>query len=217
MTKTLTVPSEMQTAARPQLTETMLDALREIGNIGAGNAMTSLSMMVDARIDMSIPDVGVVPLSAFTSMAGREEAVSVGIYMPVEGDVPGHIAILLPEAGAMRLVDQLMCQPPETTTALGAMECSALMEVGNIFISSYLVAIGGMTGLNLVASPPAMALDMSAAILSMLASAVAQLDDDVLTIVSKIDERLQGVDGVFIFVPEPGSLSILLRALQIEG
>ncbi len=195
----------------------MLDALREIGNIGAGNAMTSLSTMVDARIDMSIPDVGVVPLSAFTRMAGREEAVSVGIYMPVEGDMPGHIAILLPEAGAMRLVDQLMCLPLGSTTELDEMECSALMEVGNIFISSYLVAIGGMTGLNLVASPPAMALDMSAAILSMLATAVAQDDDEVLTIVSRIDERLQGVDGSFIFVPEPGSLAILLRALQIEG
>ena len=76
--------------------EICLDALREVGNIGLGNAMTALSTMIDQGVDMSVPRVGVVPLSQFAEMAGGEESVAACIYMPVEGEVSGHVAFLLP-------------------------------------------------------------------------------------------------------------------------
>src|SRR5579883_230705 len=90
------------------LNDISLDVLREVGNIGAGNAMTALATMVDHRVDMSIPQVGIVPLSKFTEMAGGSEAVAVGVYMPVTGDAPGHVAFLLPERSACHLTDQLL-------------------------------------------------------------------------------------------------------------
>jgi chemotaxis protein CheC len=200
-----------------QLNADCLDALREVGNIGAGNAMTALATMVDHRVDMSVPQVGVVSLGEFTQMAGGPEASAVGVYMPVTGDAPGHVAFLLSEESACRLTDELLGRELGTTTDLGEIERSALTEIGNIMASSYLIAICELTGLNLYSSPPALAVDMTAAILSTIAAAFASLDDQALTVTTRIREGLGKVDGFFIFVPESGSLSAILRALQMEG
>src|SRR5690348_13944841 len=100
------------------LTEVYLDALREVGNIGAGNAMTALATMIDCRVDMSVPRVGIVSLNQFTQMAGGSETLAVGVYMPVTGDAPGHVAFLLPERSACRLVDQLMGRQVGETASL---------------------------------------------------------------------------------------------------
>ncbi len=96
------------------------------------------------------------------------------------------------------------------------MAASAFMEIGNILASSFLTALCEMTGLDLRSSPPALAIDMTASILSAVAAVFADLEDDIVTIVTQIDEVFGIVEGYFIFVPEPGSLSVLLRALGLE-
>ena len=203
-------------SATSELNDIRMDTLKEVGNIGAGNAMTALATMVNHKVEMSIPRVGIVPLSEFAQMTGGPESLAVGIYMPVDGEAPGHVAFLLPDLSACRLADQILGQPLGTTTMLGEMEISVMMEVGNILASSYLVAIGEMTGLNLLSSPPAIAIDYTAAILSTIATAFATLEDQALTIVTHIGEEAGTIEGFFIYIPEPGSLSIILRALKME-
>ncbi len=198
------------------LNDLSLSALHELGNIGAGNAMTAFASMMDARVNMSVPRVGVVRLSDFAEMAGGPESISVGVYMPVTGDAPGHVAFLWPIECAMRLADQLLGSAPGTTQTLGEMECSALVEIGNILASSYLVAVCEMTGLALYSSPPALACDMTAAILGAVASACADTEDEALTVVTQIGESDIAVECYFIYIPEPDSLPILLRALMLD-
>ena len=197
--------------------EICLDALREVGNIGLGNAMTALATMIDQGVDMAVPHVGVVPLSQFADMAGGGESVSACIYMPVEGDVSGHVAFLLPEASAYALADHLLGLPPNTTMELDEIAESALMEIGNILTGSYIVAIGELTGLSLLASPPAFAIDMTAAILASIATTFAEDADMALTILTRIGKMDNGIEGFFMFVPEPGSLIKLFIALGMEN
>lgn len=199
-----------------EMNELSVSALKEIGNIGAGNAMTALATMLDHQVDMSVPQVGIVPLNKFAEMAGGADTISVGVYMPVEGDAPGHVAFLWPETAACHLADQLLGKPIGTTQSLEELDFSALTEVGNILASSYLVAIGEMTGLNLLSSPPAICRDMTAAILSEIAAAFSTVDDKALTITTHIGEEYGSVDGNFIYIPEPGSLKTMLHALQLD-
>ena len=198
------------------LDELCLDALKEVGNIGAGNAMTSLAIMLDKKVDMSIPRVGVMELYEFAQLAGGMENLAVGVYMPVAGDAPGHIAFILPFDSACHLIDQLMYLPPGTTQELDEIACSAILEIGNILASSYLVALCNLTGLNLLSSPPSLAIDMTASILSAVACAFADMGDKALTIVTQMEEDFGMVEGYFIYVPEPESLHSILRALQLE-
>ena len=197
--------------------EICLDALREVGNIGLGNAITSLSTMINQGIEMTVPHVGVVPLSSFAEMAGGAEAVAACIYMPVDGDISGHVAFLLQELSAYALADQLLGLPVGTTSELDEIACSALMEAGNILAGSYMVAISDMTGLSLLASPPAFALDMTAAILASIASTFAEEANTALTILTRIGNVGDRVEGSFVFVPEPGSLMKLFIALGMEN
>ena len=192
-----------------------LSALYEVGNIGAGNAMTALATMLEQRVVMSVPQVGVVSLAQFTHMAGGQETLSVGVYMPVGGDAPGHVAFLWTEESALRLADQLLDRSLGSTQMLGNLERSALTEVGNILTSSFLMAISEMTGLNLLPSPPVIAIDMTAAILSAIAAVFEAREDQALTILTRLGEAVGAVEGFFIYVPELYSLPVMLRALGL--
>lgn len=193
-----------------------LSALREVGNIGAGNAMTAFAEIVDQRVRMSVPTVDIVPIGRFAEISGGPSAATVGVYMRVSGEASGHVAFLWPETSAFRLAEQLLQCAPGEVLELGELERSALMEVGNILASSYLVAIGNLTGLQLLASPMAIAVDMSAAILSEIGVEVAMVADEAFIIVTHIGEAIDNVEGCFIFIPESGSLPLILRALQVE-
>ena len=67
------------------LSANQLDALREIGNVGAGNSATALSQVINRRIDMNVPKVSMVPLEAVPDLVGGPDAVVVGIFMRVYG------------------------------------------------------------------------------------------------------------------------------------
>ena len=205
------------TPVKQKLDAICLDALKEVGNIGAGHAMTSLAMLLDRTVDMSVPHVGIVALSDFVAMAGGPEAVSVGVYMYVDGEAPGHVAFLMPQRDAFRLVDQMTMQPDGTTRELDDMALSALKEMGNIMASSYLVAIGDMTGLNLLSSPPDLIADMTAAIVSTITAELVEDEESVLTIITEICHETGSARGSFTYIPQPGSLSLILRSLGLDA
>ncbi|CEK16492.1 chemotaxis protein CheC, inhibitor of MCP methylation [Chthonomonas calidirosea] len=203
----------------PKLTSEQLDAIREIANIGTGHAVTALATLTDWRIGMHVPCVDIVPLSHFLEILCRPEDEAIGIYLAVEGDAPGHVAFLLSQEGALKTADRLLGQPLGTTKVLGELECSALMELGNIIVSSFLMAISELTGLTLFTTPPAFACDVTASILSSLASMLAAtgtLQTDALTIVTNMEQREADLEGFFLYIPESNSLSIFLNALYGE-
>jgi chemotaxis protein CheC len=197
------------------LTELEVDALREIANIGAGNAVTSLAAMTGQAFDMSVPTFGVKCLDEYSDILGDQEALAVAVYMPVDGDVRGHGAFLFPYANACRLVDRVLGLPIGETLELGEMECSAVLELGNVIVSSFLNAMSEMTDLRLPAGLPALAVDMTGAILNSIASASPDLGDHGLTVMTRFAETDHPVHGVFVFIPEPSSLSTLFCALGI--
>lgn len=204
-------------AINKRVNEVQADALREVANIGMGNAVTALVSMTGQNFTMSIPAFGIVAMSSFESVTGDPEALSAAVYMPVEGDVAGHVAFLFPFKSACELADMLLYLPFGTTSELGELECSALMEVGNILVSSFLNALSDMTGLFLPASPPGIAIDMTAAILASIAAASPSLGDHALTIMTHLEDCEQPVEGVFVFIPEPDSLPVLFKTLGLES
>lgn len=199
------------------LTELHKDALREVANIGTGHAVTSLGAMTGEDFTMSVPAVGIVAMEAFETVVGDPEALAAGVYMPVQGDACGHVAFLFPYGCACGLADMLLGQPRGTTVELDEMELSALTEVGNVLVSSFLNAISEMTGLFLPASPPGIAVDMTGAILESIASASTDLGDHALTIMTRLSDCEHPVEGVFVFIPEPQSLPTLFSALGLEA
>ena len=193
-----------------------LDALREIGNVGAGNSATALSQIIQRKIDMSVPQVSILPLADVPDVVGGPDVMVAGVYLRVFGPAPGSILFLLPRESAFALVDMLMVREYGHTETLSAMDESALMEIGNILAGAYLNALSFFTNLTLLPSIPALAMDMAGAILSVILIQLGQMGDHALVIETEFSSEVEGVKGHFFLIPDPGSLSIILSAIGVK-
>jgi len=199
-----------------KLSALQLDALREIGNVGAGNSATALSQIIDRKIDMTVPQVAIMPLGDVPDVVGGPDAMVVGVFLRVYGLAPSSILFLLPRDSAFYLVDMLMGRSQGYTTTLSSMDESALMEIGNILAGAYLNALSHFTNLTLLPSIPALAMDMAGAILSVVLIQLGQMGDHALVIETEFTTEADGVKGHFFLIPDPGSLNTILTAIGVK-
>ncbi|MBP2629380.1 MAG: CheC, phosphatase, inhibitor of methylation [Firmicutes bacterium] len=198
------------------LSADQLDALREIGNVGAGNSATALSQIISRKIDMTVPKVEIMPLGDVPDVVGGPDAMVVGVFLRVYGLAPGSVLFLLPRDSAFYLIDMLMGKERGTTKNLDFMDESALMEIGNILAGSYLNALSHFTKLTLLPSIPALALDMAGAILSVVLVQLGQMGDHALVIETEFLSEDDGIRGHFFLIPDPGSLNTILAAVGVK-
>ena len=201
-----------------QLNDIQYDVLREIGNIGAGNATTALSQMLNQKMDMSVPKVALVPFNEISDVMGSEDQTVVGSMLGFEGDVEGMMMFLFDTKSAHHLVNTLMMRDKEDGVEEGAefsdMDMSALNEIGNIVSGSYLTAISKLTNLKMISTVPEMTIDMIGALLSVPASEFGKYGDKLLLIQSQFGE-LDFVNGYFLMIPELNSYDKLLESLGV--
>lgn len=195
-----------------ELNDLQYDVLREIGNIGAGNATTALATMINMKIDMSVPKVALLPFGEISGLIGSEEETMVGILLNFSGDINGMMMFLLHENSAHNLVNSLMGNPMDKTDPYTEMELSALSEIGNIITGAYLSALSGLTGLRIASSVPGLAIDMAGAILSVPAVEFGKVGDKVLLIQTRFGED-DFVNGYFILIPDLESYKVILSSL----
>ena len=139
-----------------------LDFLKELANIGTGHATTALSQMLGGRLfQLVVPDAQMLPFSEAAEYIGGQEQIVAGIFIVVSGDVGGYMAFLIPYDSAMVLVRLLT---GDDSRELNELARSALQELGNIMITSYLNALSKMTGFLLAPSVPGVAVDMAGAV-----------------------------------------------------
>ncbi|MGE5397864.1 MAG: chemotaxis protein CheC [Chitinophagales bacterium] len=199
-----------------ELSGLQLDALREIGNIGAGNAATALAVMVNSKIDMTVPQVSILPFDEVASTLGGADTLVVGIYLQVTGSANAKIVFLLPLDKAMALADMLMGRLAGSTGELGEIEMSAMAEVGNIISGTYLNALAMFTQLKLIPSVPAMAVDMTGALIDSILAQFGEIGDYVLVLETQFKKEQQDVVGHFLLLPEPGALDMILTSLGVN-
>ncbi|MGE5371335.1 MAG: chemotaxis protein CheC [Solirubrobacterales bacterium] len=199
-----------------QLSGMQLDALKEIGNIGAGNAATALAVMVNSKIDMTVPRVTVMPFDEVTERIGGAEKIVVGIYLGVSGSAKANILFLFEIERALALVDMLMGRQPGETVELDEIGWSAMQEVGNIISGTYLNALAMFTQLTLLPTVPMMGMDMAGAIIDAVLAQYGAVGDYVLALETEFTKGNQDVVGHFFLLPEPGALDVILKALGVS-
>ena len=210
----------MSDLSMDQLTHEYFDVLKELGNIGAGNATTALAELINCRVDMMVPQVRLLEFSEVGEMLGGEEQILVGIYLQVEGDVEGSMMFTLPQESGLHLVNKLMAGMlgiPEKNIEdmeFGEMEISAMKEVGNIITGAYLNALSSITNLKIYPSPPQLGIDYAGALLSVPAAEFGVMGDNILLIQTKFSDDID-LDGYFILIPDMDSYQKILHALGV--
>ena len=196
------------------VTQNYYDVLKEIGNIGAGNAMTALSQMLGCKIDMGVPQVELLDFSDVGNAIGGEEQIMVGVFLGVEGDITGSMLFLVEQKSAKYLINKVMMGMGDPGEEFTEMELSAMQEVGNIITGAYLNSLSTLTNLKIFPSPPALTVDMAGAILSVPAIEFGIYGDQILMIQSKFFDEVQ-IDGYFILVPDVESYKRILSSLGL--
>ena len=199
-----------------ELSSQYFDVLKEIGNIGAGNATTALAQMMGGKIDMSVPQVKLLDFKDVGDMMGGAEQIMAGIYLKVEGDIDGSIMFLLEQNSARHLVSKMMMQEEtDSDEPLDEIQMSALKEVGNIIAGSYLNSLAQMTNLKMIPSVPYLAIDMAGAILSVPAIEFGVMGDSMLLIETQFFDEIK-LSGYFILLPDLEGYAKILKALGIS-
>lgn len=204
----------MDNMSLEKVSKNYIDILKEIGNIGAGNAMTALAQMLQCKVDMKVPQVKLLPFSEVGALVGGEEQTMVGVYLGVEGDVTGSMMFLVETKSAKHLINKIMMGMASEGEGFSEMELSAMKEVGNIITGAYLNSLSTLTQLKIYPSPPDLTVDMAGAILSVPAIEFGIIGDNLLLIQSQFYDEVE-IDGYFILIPDLESYSKILTSLGI--
>lgn len=192
-----------------------LDVLREIGNIGAGNATTALAKLINAKIDMKVPRVALVDFPNLSTTIGNEEDLMVAVLVTLSGDIKGMMMFMMDRKSTVFLIEQMLAgSGMEVGEEFGDMEMSVIGELGNIISGSYLTALSSLLNMSIDMSIPYTAVDMAAAIISVPAIEFGKVGDEVLLIQTDFGDDFD-VNGYFILIPELESYGKILSSLGL--
>jgi chemotaxis protein CheC len=200
------------------LSEPQLDALREFGNIGSAHAATSLSMMICQEIEMRVPELEVVPLTAVSSFV-EPDGPAVGLYFQLlDGDCrpDGHVYLVFPEESALKVSDMLLMREIGTTHQITEEEQSALMEVGNVLLSSFGDAAAELLGITMLPSPPEYRFGMARQLIDDVARNVGSPASRAIVFKTALSDTARQIKGYFVLLPEPETLDHILELLEAK-
>ncbi|OGX51392.1 MAG: hypothetical protein A3G37_00935, partial [Omnitrophica WOR_2 bacterium RIFCSPLOWO2_12_FULL_46_30] len=159
-----------------------LDVLREVGTIGAGRAATALSELIAKKVEITVPEVSLIPIENVSNLLEERDKLFFVIDMEISGDVSGRIFLLFSPDDARILAGSLLGKPKEGLDLRDELLQSSLKESANILSGSYVSALADMTNLNILISSPSLAIDMVGAILDFIFIQIAQYSEDALII-----------------------------------
>src|SRR5690606_19622816 len=190
-------------------TDMQLDALRELANIGSGNAGTALSTMLGQPVDISVPAASALPLADAVEAAGDPETLATGVVLPIFGDIDATVVLLFPPDDEATLCTLLGVEPG-TEDGRGA-----LGEIGNILGCSYVNSLAEMTGLAIEPRPPETVADMVGAILASVLAVRADSTNLALVMDSRLIVEGQECELTFLLLPSLQGIDELLGRLGL--
>ncbi|MDR1194050.1 MAG: chemotaxis protein CheC [Peptococcaceae bacterium] len=208
---------ERQLKHLEDLNDLHMDVLREIGNIGSGNAASALSTMLDRPVDISVPRVRILDYNEVTESLGGPEELLVGLLLSLSGDVTGMMMFLLHKDFAHMVISTLTGEEMPNMGDLDEFSSSAIQEVGNIMAASYVNAIASLTSLTIDISPPDLCVDMVGAILSVPAIYFGNIGDKIIFIEDELDKSDDRKSSHILMIPEMDSLAKIMANLGLES
>lgn len=200
-----------------QLNSLELDTLREIGSIGTGNAATALSQMLNREVRITLPEVRIMGYNEAIEWIGGAEAITAGVLVKVSGQVNG-IMLAVQQLDFVNLVlGSMLNEHIRSYNELNDIDSSALIEVGNIIISTFMNSFSSLTGVTLDLTVPAFTVDMQGAILTVPMAEYGGQSDYLMTIGGKFICDNKTVPCRLLLSPEMRSLNFLLEKLGVKN
>lgn len=198
------------------VTEAERDSLKEIVNIGVGNAATALSQLLSRTVKITAPDVFIDSIHGVPEFLGSTETVTTAILSDLGCDIQGTMFLMLPPESAERLATILMNGQFVDIREVGGLGESALKEVGNILTGSCMTALSKFLDLNIVASVPHIATDMLGALLDTIIAKMIERSNTVLVFRVHFNVSNEGIDGDLYMLFDPVVTTTILGAMHVK-
>jgi chemotaxis protein CheC len=195
-----------------QLNDVQMDVLREIGNIGAGNAATALSMLLNEKISISLPKIRLTDFNTALEALGGTEAMTVGVLVNYSGEANGIIMFLLDVQDARNITD-ILIHKGHPDDELSELKLSAIQEIGNILGSSYINSIAALTGLSIGSTVPYTAIDMAGALMSVPFIEFGTIGDKVMFIEENFFSDTHSLISHIVMFAEIETLETIMQRL----
>jgi chemotaxis protein CheC len=190
-----------------------LDAFKEITSIATGNAATSLSVLLGQRVEISIPGIAVEEVTSIPGLIGEREKRVTVLNFTVSGQFKGNIMLLFLPSECLGLINLLTSQGQHGIENLNEMELSAIKELGNIVVGSYIKVLAEGLGVRAKYSVPAFAYDMLGAIFDETLACLSAETDKAVVMESEFLVQNKLYRGYLVFILTPLAVKILLKAL----
>jgi len=195
------------------LSEMQFEAMKEVGNIGAGHAATALSEMLNEPVQIGTPTVEILPFADLASRVSRTGRVVSVVHFHVFGDAPAQIVVLFDETQARSFVDIFMGHDGSDGVISPQIVESTIKEVGNIIGGAYLTALTSLTGVTLIASVPTVSTGTAQS--AFLELMDVPPDQDVFYVQTGFEKDRPVISGEFILIPEAASIAPLLSVFGL--
>lgn len=199
-----------------ELGEQQMDVFREIGSIGNGNAVTALSGLLSEKISMEMPEVDILEFNQAQKKIGDPEEIVGAVLVELSGELSGIMMLILKERFIKQIVGKVLSGKIEDLLAMGEMEQSLLVEMGNIMLSSYVSAISSLTNIQINLSVPQIAVNMLGGILSLPMAMMGIESDKLMMISGRFFMNGEEMDNDILLLPDIKSLNTLLKKLGVE-
>ena len=199
-----------------ELNSLELDTLREVGSVGTGNAATALSQLLGREVRITLPEVRIMGYNEAIEWIGGPEEITAGVLVKMGGQING-IMLSCQQIDFVNLVlGSMLKETIKDYSELEELGNSALVEVGNIMISTFINALSGLAGMDVSLTVPAFTVDMQGAILAVPMAEYGGQSDYIMTIGGNFVCDSKQVPCRLLMSPDLRSLNALLRKLGVS-
>jgi chemotaxis protein CheC len=196
------------------LTDLQKDALKEIGNICAGNAANALSQLLNKTVTIVVPRIIFLPIEEVPAAVGGADKLVAGLVLRVLGDIPSHILFIFSQKDALGLASVMTQKTIANMNVITELERSALKEIGVILANAYLGALSSFVGMGLVPATPELIVDMAGAMVDYILIELSYVSRYALLIESEFCEASNSIKGHFFLIPNPTGFQTILKAVE---
>lgn len=197
-----------------ELNENEQDILKELGNIGTGNAVTALATMLERPLEILSTRLNFVSYREMYAKLGNSEEEKIGIMLEACGEISGMFLFLLDMEFAGRALDWLIEKKERDLSMMDEMEQSVFCEVGNIMCGAYVNALAQLLDKRIEVTVPQICIDMGGAIFSTIVSHLMKASDTLLMIDNEIRLDKELLCGQILFFPEMESMRSISEWLE---
>lgn len=193
-----------------------LDVLREIGNIGSGNAATSLASMLNTTVDIEVPTISLVNYDHVSQYLGGKDRRVVGLAVGLEGDIDGVMLHVVQRQFVSRIINTFYPKEINTLDDINSMDLSAVKETSNITTAAYVNSLASLTNTFINITPPTEYIDTVENVLSKVSSNFEAVGNQVIYIDENLIIAGSTIKSSMILILEIDSLKRLFDKMGIS-